>query len=88
MFELQSRNNSKNFAPPLLIADHNIVVSNSDRTCTDTVCVILFLGFFGAFMGLLTYGLISGNVKSVFAIYNSDHIKCDSTNFACNFEIT
>lgn len=74
---------NQKFAEPLLVGDHDIIVQNNNRSCTDILCLILFILLTGAFIGLLSYGLISGTPKKVFYVYNSNETQCYTTDTQC-----
>jgi hypothetical protein len=84
MYELSEKANNK-FGEPLLSGEHDIVVQNPHRSCTDICCLILFLLFVGAFIGLLAYGIISGDPKKVINAYNIQQVQCYNTpSTTCN----
>jgi hypothetical protein len=78
MYELSERNSNK-FGEQLLAGEHDIVVQNRLRSCTDILCLALFILFAGAFVGLLIYALVSGNPNKVFNVYNADQKQCYTT---------
>jgi hypothetical protein len=76
-YEMSERKNGK-FAEPLLAQPTSqVVVENSQRSCTDIICAILMFLFIGAFIGLLTYGSVKGSWYAVISIYNYDGLRCN-----------
>jgi hypothetical protein len=41
----------------LISVDHDIITHNKDRSCSDILCLFLFIVFAALFVGLLIYGL-------------------------------
>ena len=46
------------------------------RTCTDTLCCILFLAFIGSLVGLTGYGVSKGNPYAMVTTFDSVGNKC------------
>lgn len=40
------------------------------------LCLVLFLLFLFAFLGLLIYGLVKGDPNKVFNVYNAKQVQC------------
>ena len=82
--ELTERQNGK-FAEPLIgDSSADTIVANEHRGCTDIVCAILIFLCIGAFVGLLIYGIITGNLLAVISVYNGAGVRCNSqSNFYC-----
>lgn len=68
---------------PLISVDHDVIVDDKNRSCSDILCLFLFIAFAAIFIGLLIYGLIAGDASKVFAVYNSNHVRCDTSAFPC-----
>ena len=71
MYELAERKNNQ-FAQPLLTNEPELIVKNINRGCTDLICLILFVLFSFAFIGFMEYGLVDGDARRVFSVYNPD----------------
>ena len=62
-----------------------IMVPNQLRSCTDVLCAILLFLFIGAFVGLLIYGIITGDFSEIVSVHNSDGVRCDQNpTYPCN----
>ena len=84
MYELSERKNNK-FQAPLLANEPEIIVKNINRGCTDLICLIIFIIFSFAFIGFMEYGLVDGDARRVFSVYNADGTRCSGTSgFKCN----
>jgi hypothetical protein len=56
MYELSERNSK--VGDDLLAGEHDIVVQDRRRGCSDIICLVLFILFVGVFIGLLIYAIV------------------------------
>ena len=76
--EMTTRNK---YGEPFIEGDHEIVVPDRERGCTDIICLILFFILMGGFIGLMAYGIIEGEPAKILDVYNINQIRCSTTQF-------
>lgn len=60
------------------------MIPDNERSCTDIICTILMALSIAAFVGLLVYGIVSGNFFAVVAMHNTDGFRCNTDpDFKC-----
>jgi hypothetical protein len=65
------------------------VLPNAARRCTDLVCAVIFGLFLAAFLGLLIYGIVTGNYLSVVSVHNGSQQQCNQNpDFYCTSSLT
>ena len=80
MMEMRPTNK---FGEPLIEGDHDIVVPDRDRGCTDIICLFLFFGLMGTFIGMMAYGIYEGNPRVILDVYNVGRTRCSTTQYPC-----